>query len=144
MEDMFFIQAEDEVFGENWLGCYATKIFDANYEWVDVVDVVDNLTHLNAQQKADLLQVLQENSKMFDVTLGVYPHQKVHIDTIPDAKLVHSGPYPIPWVQLDTFNHELDQLGEIGVLVPKQESKWALPSCIILKKDHCVCWISDL
>jgi hypothetical protein len=48
MEDMFFIQAEDELFGEDWLNCYATEICDAKYEWTDVADVVAKLTHLNA------------------------------------------------------------------------------------------------
>ena len=55
MEDMFFIQTEDELFGEDWLNCYATEILDAPYEWTDVADVVNMLTHLNAHQKADLL-----------------------------------------------------------------------------------------
>jgi hypothetical protein len=36
---------------------------------MDVTDVVNKLTHLNAHQKADLLWVLHENSKMFDGTL---------------------------------------------------------------------------
>ncbi len=54
------------------------------------------LTHLNTNQKADLLQVLQENDKMFVGTLGVYPHTKIHIDVDPNAKPVHSRPYPVP------------------------------------------------
>jgi hypothetical protein len=54
------------------------------------------LTHLNAHQKADLLRVQQENNKMFDGTLGTYPHKKVHIDIDPNAKPVHSRPYPVP------------------------------------------------
>jgi hypothetical protein len=29
MEDMVFIQAEDEFFGQDWPSCYATKILDA-------------------------------------------------------------------------------------------------------------------
>ena len=45
------------------------------------------LTHLNAHQKADLLQVLQENNKMFDGTLAVYPHKKVRIDIDPNANI---------------------------------------------------------
>jgi hypothetical protein len=55
MEDMFFIQTEDELLGEDWLNCYATKILDAQYKQMDVTDVVNKLTHLNAHQKADLL-----------------------------------------------------------------------------------------
>jgi hypothetical protein len=76
-----------------WLQCFATEILDAKYERTDVAKVVKGLTHLNAHQKADLLQVLQENNTMFNGTLGVYPHKKVHIDIDPNAKPVHSRPF---------------------------------------------------
>ena len=144
MEDMFFIQAEDELLGEDWLRCYAAEILDAKYKWTDVSDVVDNLTHLNLHQKADLLKVLKENDKMFDGTLGTYPHRKVHIDLLPDAKPVHLRPYPVPRVHLKTFKTELDHLVELGVSAPTPESEWASPSFIVPKKDGGVRWISDL
>jgi len=66
IEDMFHIQVEDKIFGEDWLECFATEILDAKYEKTDVAEVAKGLTHLNAHQKADLLQVLQENNKIFD------------------------------------------------------------------------------
>eukprot|EP00804_Cyclotella_cryptica_P012509 CCRYP_017702-RA/>CCRYP_017702-RA protein AED:0.50 eAED:0.50 QI:0/-1/0/1/-1/1/1/0/231 len=144
MEDMVFIQAEDELFGEDWLSCYATDILDAKYEWTDVADVVDKLTHLNAHQKKDLLQVLQDNKKMFEGTLGLYPHRKVHIELLPDAKPMHARPYPVPRIHLSTFKRELDHLVSLGVLIPTQESEWASPTFIIPKKDGRVRWISDL
>ncbi len=96
MEDMFHIQVKDEIFGEDWLECFATEILDAKYERTDVAQVMKGLTHLNAHQKADMLPVLQENNKMFDGTLGFYPHKKVYIDIYPNAKPVHSRPYPAP------------------------------------------------
>jgi hypothetical protein len=68
MEDMFHIQVKDKLFGEDWLKCFVTKILDAKYEKVDVVEVVKGLTLLNSHQK-DLLLVLQENNMMFDGTL---------------------------------------------------------------------------
>jgi hypothetical protein len=55
MEDMFHIQAEDELFVEDWLECFATEILDAKYERTDVIEVVKGLTHLNAHQKAESL-----------------------------------------------------------------------------------------
>ncbi len=36
MEDMFYIQVKDEIFGEDWLECFATEILDAKYEKTDV------------------------------------------------------------------------------------------------------------
>jgi hypothetical protein len=125
MEDMFHIQVEDEIFGEDWLECFAAEILDAKYDKTDVADVVKGLTHLNAHQKADLLKVLQENNKMFNETFGVYPHKKVHIDIDPNAKPVHSRPCPVPQIHLKTFEKELDHLVRIGVLAAQQESEWA-------------------
>jgi hypothetical protein len=74
------------------------------------------LTHLKAHQKADLLQVLQENDKMFDGNLGVYPHKKVRINIDLNLKPVHSRPYPIPQIHLKTFKTKLDHFVRIGVL----------------------------
>jgi hypothetical protein len=81
MEEVFHIQVKDKIFGEDWLECFATEILDTKYEKTDAAEVVKGLTHLNAHQKADLLQVLQENNKMYDGTLGVYPHKR-HILTL--------------------------------------------------------------
>ncbi len=55
MEDMFHIQVKGEIFGEDWLECFATEILDAKYEKTDIAEAVKGLTHLNAHQKADLL-----------------------------------------------------------------------------------------
>jgi hypothetical protein len=87
---------------------------------------------------------VQENNKMFDGTLRVYPHKKVHIDIDPNAKPVHSRPYPVPQIHLKTFKKELDHLVEIGVLAAQQESEWVSPSFITGKKYGRVRWISDL
>ncbi len=144
MEDMFHIQVKDKIFGEDWLECFVTEILDAKYDKTDVAEVVKGLTHLNAHQKADLLRVLQEYDKMFNGTLGVYPHKIVHIDIDPNAKPVYSRPYPVPQIHLKTFKKELDHLVKIGVLAAQQESEWASPSFIIPKKDRRVRRISNL
>ncbi len=144
MENMFHIQVEDKIFGEDWHECFATEILDAKYDKTDAAEVVKGLTHLNAHQKVDLFRVLQDNNKMFDGTLGVYPHKKIHIDIDPNAKPVHSRPYPVPRIHLKTFKKELNHLVRIGVLAAQQESEWASPSFIIPKKDGRVSWIRDL
>ena len=144
MVDSFHIQVENELFGEDWLQNFAVAMLDAKYEFTEVRQVVDQLTHLNMHQKADLLKVLEKHKKMFDGTLGVYPHKKFHIDIDPDAKPVHARPYPIPRVHLQTFKKELDHLVKIGVLAPQGASDWASPTFITPKKDGRVRWVSDL
>jgi regulator of RNase E activity RraB len=87
MVDAFHIQVENELFGEDWLQNFAVTMLDAKYEYTDVCQMIDQLTHLNMHQKADLLQVLEKHQIMFDGngTLRVYPHKKFHIDIDPDA-----------------------------------------------------------
>ncbi len=60
---------------------------------------------------------------MFNGTLGVYPHKKVHIDIDPNVKPVHSRPFPLPQIHLKTFKKELDHLVKIGVLASQQVSE---------------------
>ncbi len=57
MEHIFHIQIKDKIFGEDWLKSFVIEILDAMYEKTDVVEVVKELTHLNAHQRADLLWV---------------------------------------------------------------------------------------
>jgi hypothetical protein len=80
---------------------------------------------------------------MFDETLDIYPHKRVHIDIDPNAKSVHSMPYPVPRIHLKTFKKEINHLVGLGVLAPQQESEWASSSFTIPKKDNRVRWISD-
>jgi hypothetical protein len=77
MTETIEIQLEDEIFGMDWYDptCYESEILDAKYEKFLVGDVIDQLDHLTAQQKNDLKQVLNEHTKLFDGTLGVYHHR---------------------------------------------------------------------
>jgi hypothetical protein len=80
---------------------------------------MDQLDHLNLQQKNDLKKVLNEHTKLFDGTLlGVYPHRKFHIDLVPEAVPKHSRPYALPVIHLEAFKNKLIQLVKIGVLSP--------------------------
>jgi hypothetical protein len=140
------IQQEVDFFGMDWYDptCYAIEILDAKYEKVQIDDVVNQLKHLNIHQKTGIKQVLSEFTKLFDGTLGVYPHRKFHIDLEPDAKPKHCRPYPVPVIHLETFKKELIHLCDIGVLQVQGASEWASPTFITPKKDGRVRWVSDL
>jgi len=62
MAEISAIHQEMEFFGMDWYDptCYANEILDAKYEKVHIDDVVDQLNHLNDQQKTDIKQVLEK------------------------------------------------------------------------------------
>ncbi len=80
-------------------------------------DVVSQLKHLDDLQKADIKLVLSEITKLFDGTLGVYPHRKFHVELEPGAKPKHAQPYPIPVIHLEAFKKEL--MGPTCIRTPK-------------------------
>jgi hypothetical protein len=71
-----------------------------------------------------------EHNKLFDGTLGVYPHRKFHIDLVPGAIAKHARPYPVPVIHLSAFKKGLLHLVKIGILLPQGASEWALPRFI--------------
>ncbi len=88
--------------------------------------------------------MLNEHTKLFHGTLGVYPHRKFHIDLMPGAVPKHFRPYAIPVIHLEAFKKELIQLVKIGVLSPQGASEWGSPTFITPKTDGTVRWVSDL
>ena len=147
MAESLEVQREaEEIFGMDWYDptCYASEILDAKYGEVSTDDVADQLTHLTADQRNDLKILFRDFTKLFNGTLGVYPHRKFHIDLIPGAKPKHSRPYAIPRIHLAAFKKELDRLVEIKVLSPTGASEWGSPTFITPKKDNTVRWVSDL
>ncbi len=82
MAEILEIQQDIELFGMDWYDptCYAIEILDAKYEKVSTDDYVEQLDHHTPQQKKDLKGVLNEYTRLFDGTLGVYPYRKFHID----------------------------------------------------------------
>ncbi len=120
---------------------YATRILDAKYKQVNINRVAADKKYLNDNQHHKLQHLLAKNKKLFDWSLGVYPHQKVHIDLLP--KLVHRA-YPVPWVQEQTFKKELQHMVDIGILEECRASEWALSCFIVAKRDGRVRQISDL
>ena len=120
---------------------FANPVLDAKYDKANLPDIVSKMKHLNQNQKADILKVLQKHSKLFDGTLGVYRHEKFHIDIEEGTKPVRSRPYAVPIIQHDTFKRELKHLIDIGVLSPAGVRKRASTTFIIPKKDSRVRWV---
>jgi hypothetical protein len=110
--------------------CYAVEILDAKYVKVEVDEVINQLNHLNTEQKVDLRKVLTVHTKLFDGTLGVYPHRKFHIDLVPGAIAKYARPYPVPVIHISAFKKELLHLVKIGIQSLHCVSEWASPTFI--------------
>jgi hypothetical protein len=136
MAEIVEVQQEEALCGMDCynLTCYAVDILDAKHEKVEIDEVINQLNHLNTEQKEDLRKELMEHTKLFDGTLGVYLHRK--------AK--HARPYPVPVIHLSAFKKELLHLVKIGILSPQFASEWASPTFITPPKDGRVYWVSDL
>jgi hypothetical protein len=99
------VQQEEALFGMDWYypTCYAVEILDAKKEKIEVDEVINQLNHLNTDQKEDLRKILMEHTKLFDGTLGVYPHRKFYIGLVTGAIAKHARSYPVPVIHLSAF-----------------------------------------
>ena len=87
--DMLYAQEEEEWFGNGFMELLATIILDATYNKVDLDKDINNKKHLNKKQQRELNKVLIKFEKLFDVTLGMYLHRKVHIELLADTVTRH-------------------------------------------------------
>ena len=67
MTDVVKQECLEELYGMDWYDptCYAMEIPDAKYEAISTDEVVDQCTHLDDEQKADLKLVLRGFQKLF-------------------------------------------------------------------------------
>lgn len=64
---------------------YASDIKEAKHDVVDPAVVArQQRTHLTQGQREDLAKVMAKRGKLFDGTLGRYPHRKVHLELMPE------------------------------------------------------------
>ena len=107
---------------------------DAKYGKLDVQDVTSQQKYLTIAQQHELETVLEKYTKLFDCTLGVYPHRKFHIEVEENAQPKHSRPYTVQNIHLEIFLEKLKHLVKIGVLSETGTSKWASSTFIIPKR----------
>lgn len=147
IEELLLHDYNDEVFAtsDNYhdgdLGYKSKTIKDAQYEKANIKDVVDNCTHLNDHQRSKLYDVLRKFEKLFDGTLGLYPHEKIHLELIEGAKPHYSKPYQVPERHKEVFKKELDRLVSIGVLKKCGRSEWSSGTFVVPKSDSTVRWV---
>jgi len=100
MKDAMFVQTEDEVFGDDWLDSFVTKMLNAKYDKTDVKDIVKQQTHMSANHQKYFVELLEKFSKLFSDKLDSYPHKQLHVNIDPDATPVHARAYPVPCIDM--------------------------------------------
>jgi hypothetical protein len=88
--------------------CFTTDIKESKYEYVDTDEVAAQQKHYTTEQQGELADVLCKYKKLFDGTLGQYPHCKVHLELEPGARLVHQHPYSFAHTHETVFIDELE------------------------------------
>ena len=119
------------------------KILDAKYTKANLKAEVDKCTHLNEEERKQLLSMLKEHEDLFDGTLGAWRSEKYRIELKPDAQPYHAKPFPVPKAHEAQLRTEVERLCKVGVLKKVNRSEWAAPTFIIPKKDGTVRFISD-
>ena len=118
------------------------KILDAKYDLADNA-VIQACRHLTLDEKSKLHAFLCKYEHLFDGTLGTWDNKPYNIELKEGAKPYHSRPFPVPKIHERTLKVELDRLIKLGVLKQINDSEWAAPTFIILKKDATVRFISN-
>ena len=113
------------------------KILDAKYEKANLPEIAKNdCSHLNPEEKNQVLAVLFEFEDLFDGTLGDWNTKPVSFDLKEGSKPYHDRAFPIPQVHKDTVMKEIKRFCELGVLEWRPASEWAAPLFIQTKEEQ--------
>ncbi len=119
------------------------KILGAKYEKADLPAIIrENCSHLTAAKREKPLSALLKFEPLLDGTLGDWKLPPVISFELKEGmQPYHGRPYPIPHKHKAVLMKEIKWLCDIGVLEwqpSSRESRWALPTFIIPKKDGTV------
>ena len=109
----------------------------------ELKQVADNSTHLNAEERTQLLRLLEYFRGLFGGNLGYWATEPVYLELNPYSKTFNSIYYTVPRINKETSHKDLNRLVEIGVLNPVQWSQYSTPIFIIPKKEGNVRFITD-
>jgi transposase InsO family protein len=121
------------------------NIIESKYCPADLQKVVEECTHLSAEEQRQLLVLLQKFENLFDGTLGTWKTDPIELELKdPNVKPYHARPYPVPHSQEKRLKDEIKRLCEYGVLRKINNSEWACPMFTIPKSDGSLRSLADL
>ena len=110
------------------------KIRNITYAKAELKQVADIGTHLNAEERTQLLSLLEYFEDLFNGTLGRWVTEPVDLELNPGSKPFNSKYYPVPRIKKENFCKDLELLVEIGVLTTVQQNQYGTPVFIIPNK----------
>ena len=140
---LFCDATEEDLFGDAFMYGPEGPIKESKYEQVDPSEVVKQQTHLTPDQCSSLQKVLESVNRLFNGTLGCYPHKKIKLELKEGSIPVHCKPFPVPKAHEEVFKKECARLVDVGVLAHTGATEHAYPTFIVKKKDGRVRWVSD-
>ena len=79
------------------------KILDITYGKEDLMQVANNSTQLNAEERTLLLSIIEDFKDLFEVTLGDWATEPINLELKPYYKPFNSRYYPVPIINKETF-----------------------------------------
>ena len=110
------------------------KILESAYAKAYLKQVANNATQLEAEERTQLISLLEYFEELFCGTLGECYKDPVNIGIDPGYKPFNSKYYTVPIINKYTVRKELKRLVEIRVLTPVQQSQYGVPIFIIPNK----------
>ena len=104
--------------------------------------VADNTTHLNSEERTQLLRIHKDFEDLFDSTLGYWGTELVNLDINPYFKPFNCKYYLFPIINKETFRKEPKLLVKVGALTLVQYIQCSILLFIIPKKEVTVRFIT--
>ena len=110
------------------------RTIESVYEKAYLEHTPSNTTHLNTEEKTQLLRLLKDFKDLFDGTLGDRDIDPADLYLKPNSKPFNCKYYLVPIIHKYIFRKYLEHLVKIGMLTLVQQSQYGTPVFIILKK----------
>jgi len=122
---------------------HLAQILPANYKPVDIAEVVQKQTHLNVEERKELLRTLIDFQNLFQGKCGEFNGEPITLDLLPESQPFYAKPFSIPKAYQQITKNEIARLESLGLLTKVTSSEWAAPTFIIPKKNNTVRVITD-